>query len=345
MTQPQDPLDPEVLSPEGFVLQRRPPKRVVRTTVAGANRGAQAALDALAAINTTSRAITLVPHYVDPIDGRAEALAETARTRGLDGAEATASRIQDQGELVRRSDLVIHHLDRADALAASHALTIESRTPSLSYLAISLPARGVIGVATADDLTNPVTTRQIQAHYRGVARVSARAGSGAVFGVDAPTANTHAESLIRAWFAKHTDDCAQKIAAGVALTRCPIEITFDGDESIPLFVVQSETAATSLEALAESVLGNPHTPIPRGSRFVICEVLPTSLRYVTVRHRSLGGINITADTTVRESDIVARAAVQRAGDDGGVALSLLSLVVGVAVLANASRTNPLHTTD
>lgn len=337
-------LEPEVLADDGFVLRPRQGRRVLHATVAGANRGARAAVDALAALNVNSTAMTVVPHYVDPIDGRAEAMAESARQQGLDDALGTVARIQDKKALAGEADLVIHHLDRADAIAESHAITVVNNTPSLSYLAILLPGRGVIGVAAVDDRTSVEASAQIQAFFRGVARVSARAGSGAVFGVEAPVESNQAEALIRSWFARHSDDCVQKLAAGVAPTRYPLEMTFDGDESIPLFVVESDVAASSPETLAEVVLMNPHTPIPRGSRFVVCEVLPDALRFVTVRHRSFGGINVTGETRVTERDVVATR-VTRRETGPGLGAALLSLVIGASVLVHASRSNPVHTTD
>jgi hypothetical protein len=333
------------LTGDGFVLRPRSGKRVLHVTVPGANRGARAAVDALAALNANSTAMTVVPHYVDPIGGRADSMAASARARGLDGATGVAARIQDERALVSASDLVIHHLDRADAIATSLLATTVSRTPSLSYLAIQLPGRGVLGVATVDDHSSPQASAEIQAFFRGVARVSARAGSEAVFGLDAPIESNQAEALIRGWFARHTNDCVEKLAAGITPTRYPIEITFDGDESIGLHVFESDAPAESLEALAEAVLANPHTPVPRGTRFVVCEVLPTSLRFVTVRHRSLGGVNATAQLSVREGDIATRTATHRTDAGGGIAMSLLSLLVGVSVLANASSSNPVRTTD
>lgn len=345
MTKHPPPLEPEVLSEEGFVLRRRYGKRTVNTVVAGAHRGAEAALNALITLNNTNKALSIIPHYVDPIDGRAEAMAEAARQQGLDGALGTVARIQDEKAVAGEADLVIHHLDRADAIAESHAITVNNGTPSLSYLAMLLPGRAVLGVAAVDDRQSPEASAQIQTFFRGVARVSARAGSGSVFGVEAPIESNQAEALIRSWFARHSDDCVQKLAAGVAPTRYPLEITFDGDESIPLFVVESDTPATSLEQLAESVLMNPHTPIPRGSRFVVCEVLPNAVRFVTIRHRSFGGVNVTGQTSVTDRDVLAQASTRRESTDSGLGALLMSLVVGASVLANATRSNALHTTD
>jgi hypothetical protein len=91
-------------------------------------------------------------------------------------------------------------------------------------------------------------------------------------------------------------------------------------------VVTSDAPSSSLEVLAETVLMKPHTPMPRGSRFVVCEVLSDALRFVSVRHRTLGGVSVTDQTKVSVSDIIAQ-------------------IARASVLASAARTNPIWTTD
>src|SRR4051794_39870847 len=70
------------------------PRRTITTLNAGANRGALLNLGAFTDWNKTSESVALVPRYIDPVPGRANALVKVAGSRGL-AAEAVEGTIEE----------------------------------------------------------------------------------------------------------------------------------------------------------------------------------------------------------------------------------------------------------
>lgn len=254
------------------------PKTTRRVYVAGANRGARGNLPALARLNRESErmAIEVVP--VDPVPGRAMALATEARGLGLT-ATATEGKIE---EIVTtptyRGEPKILNLDRAGAIAVALAATEKAAPPVLFYLIIVLPSGRMAGLRGA---IAPEETRfrtQAKNLFDALAKVSERVGGRSVWGPGANPAHLALEPELRAkFFAAHCQQNLAKLLAGLEIESPPFEIGFDPAEPIPLHVVERDSWGVPYEVV-EAVAENPEMPIARGQKFVVAEVTPAGVR-------------------------------------------------------------------
>lgn len=330
-------------TPDADFIITAPKKRRVPLDIGGANRGATAALDGLAEFNATSAGLELVPTYIDPVPGRAASLAMVARDRGII-ANHVEGRIEDQPAT---PDVRVYHLDRPGSIATGIERDIAARRPLLGYLVVLLPSGAVAGVRMAvhDDHD---AAREAILLLRGLERVTARRGGRAIFGESGDVRHARLEPLIRGWFAEHSTNWIGKLAAGVEADGFPLEITFDGIETLSLHVVTSD-APSDPNDLAERVLASPNAPVGRGSRFMIVELLPDAVRFHEIRYRTDGRILVRASLGFDQAAadaadgrlITVEDERRQQRESNALGLALINNIL----TQTATRSNPIAATD
>src|SRR5690606_3189182 len=218
------------------------------------------------------------------------------------------------------TDPIVLNIDRASGIASVLQAVKGTGRPVLGYLLKVTPDSQLWGlrfVLEPDDVEAwDVAIR----FFESLARVSERNGSGAVIGPEADPAHTAIEPAIRRWFAEHTTANFQKIVAGVEPVSNAFEITSDGLETRQLFIAVRDEFGDPTE-LSWATTANPSNPLRRGTRFVVAEVAPDSIRLHQVRHRLDGGVSVGGvevldperyDARKREIERHAREALARA---------------------------------
>ena len=312
---------------------------------AGANRGARENVAAVAALRRESERISPLAVYVDPVPGRARALAAIAEQHGLQSraVEGTVEAVVQRGSIGNRSPLILH-LDRPRAIAEILRTPGVSERPILAYGLIRLPGARLWAVRIAL-LPSDRRGRHDTLHFfEALSSLAERGGSDRVVGERAEPAHRLIEPLLRGWMREHGAACLTKLIAGLEPEVDPVEITTDGERTRPLLVwdapVWSDPAA-----LARAVLANPSTPISRGRDFVIAETCGGEIRFHEVRVRQTDGqVRVRGVETLDETAL----ASLRAGDEEGErerSRMAAEAALRLAERLTISRTSPILMTD
>lgn len=326
-----------------FIIEAPKTKRRARLEIGGANRGATAALSALADFNATSDGIELVATYVDPVPGRAASLALAASDVGV-RSDHLEGRIEDQRTA---PDVRVYHLDRPGSFAASIEQDIAAHRAFLGYLVILLPNGMIAGVRMANRGDRTAAEEKLLL-LRGLDRVTARRGGRTIFGESGDVRHARLEPLIRQWFADHATSSIGKFASGIDIDGYPIEVTFDGSETLSLHVVTSANASDPNE-LAAQVLDSPNAPLQRGTRFMVVELLPDAVRFHEVRYRTDGRVLVRSSQGFSQADVEVAEQRRADADDArrkqqDAAARSLALINNV-LTHTATRSNPIASTD
>lgn len=308
-------------------VRSRSRKRLLNS---GANRGARENLTALQTFNGTSVAAEIEVLYADPAPGRAEETAELARRGGIE-AEAIEARAEDvlSGEVV---DANVFHVDNAATLASGLVVLGQRRLPSLGYL-IMVPSTGrMLGLRFVLPAGEDERRAEARAFFESLARVTARSGSREVFGENARASHQLMEPRLRAAFARHTGEELARLTAGVLPEHAPIDVTFDGETSMPL-LIDVRASFGEPGAVIEAVAKKPAVPLRRGMNFLVAEVTDGGLRIHEARRRQVDGrLSWRATTTIddrrtlrslREPPAIVRMLAERPELARGNALELL----------------------
>jgi hypothetical protein len=340
-----------------------PPKPTIRVVNGGSHRGAMANAPALADFNKLSERAEIHVVYADVLPGRAAAMVKEAQRLGLT-AEAYEGKVEDLVKTTGHgSSPIILNVDRASAIAAALSDPATASHPILGYLLLRLPSNQLWAVRFVLTPEEATLREEVVKFFTTVAGVSERNTSSAVVGDIADPAHRLVEPQIRAWFAEHTKKNLEKIAAGVEPATAAVEVTMNGVDTLPLFIVAGDSWAEPA-ALAEAVLANPQFPIRRQSQFVVAELVEGALRFHAVRRRSddkvtVGGVEVVDRASVdardrldaQRAEAEQRAVVARAEDaERSRAMAEALAQAAVRALTSASREtvsrrNPVATTD
>ncbi|MBI5515262.1 MAG: hypothetical protein HY909_15905 [Deltaproteobacteria bacterium] len=282
-------------------VRSRSRKRLLHS---GAHRGARENLAALTNFNQTSVAAVIDAVYVDPAPGRAEETAELARRDGLiaDAIEARAEDVLAAEEV----DANVFHVDNAVALANGLAVLGERRLPSLGYLILVPPVGRMMGLRLVLPPGENERRDEARAFFRALAKVTARSGSREVFGESARGSHQLMEPFLRRSFARHTQDELARLTSGVVPEHAPIDVTYDGETSLPMLIDVRDTFGEP-GAVIEAVVRRPAVPLRRGTRFLVSEVTSGGVRLHEVKRREVDGqIESRALATIDEASVLAR---------------------------------------
>lgn len=322
------------------------PKRKVSVLNIGAHRGARLNIPAFTEFNNSSVAAELVPTYADPLPGRAVALQREAAQQGV-----ISTALERRGEDIvtsadaQSADPVVLNVDRASAIASLLRGTQTARRAVLGYLLLKLPSGKLLGLRFVLEPQNTSAREAAVAFFDELASASERSSSDAIFGEGGDPAHSLQEPLIRRWFSDHTKANLGKLVAALEPVHASFEITPDGAETLPL-ILSLGTSWSEPTALAEQVLANPTSPIRRGIRFIVAEVVPgEGVRFHTVRRRTDLVMTVdNAEVVDRSAFVVARAREMEAAREAELTRQAREALVR-AEREMLSRTNPIWTTD
>lgn len=292
---------------------KKPRRTPFQILAAGANRGARQNLRALERFNEKSQGTEIDIEYVDPEVGRALETASLATERGI-ASRATEARIESV-IAVRPKPLMVH-LDRPSALAETFEAVDRTPVPVLAYWLTRLPSDRLLGVRIALRAEDSKARSEVRRFAETLKAVTARAGSDYVIGAEAPVGHGLAEPLYREWFALHAEENLAKFVAGTEPNASPVEVTMDGTTTVPMLFVFRESFGDPLTVSREAIL-SPGVPLPRGSDFLVAEVLPDKVRFHEARRRVMDGALV-----VRGTDLLDRQVLTHRAPESALARSL-----------------------
>lgn len=277
----------------------------------GANRGARLGLKAIENFNRASTRFEISPTYVDPVPGRAAALADEARKRGID-AHGVEARIEDWADTQdARGVPVLLNMDSPTS-DANVIQRLGARVGAiLGYKIVEMPDGRVSSVAMVLRSEEPEHLAAAQKLFAALGRLTERSGADAILGPTGSVAARAREPQIRQSFAAHTVKNLNKILAGLTPESPPLEVG-NGIDSAPLYIRETDGRADA-EALVESVANNPEHPMRRGTSFSVAEIVtPTGeVRFHDARRRS-----VDDQVSVRTRGILERSVIDRSVREG-----------------------------
>lgn len=277
----------------------------VRILNAGAHRGARENVAAYREHNARSAAATIVPVYVDPVPGRAEEMAERAEALGVH-AEAIEGRAEDVID-AEPFGAVVCNLDNPMALSKVLAIASERRIAALAYMIVVAPGGRMFGPRLVLPAGEAARFDETRALFEALGRVTERSGARAIFGERARGDHSLLEPLVRTAFAEHCRDELSRLVAGVLPEHPPVDVTFDGEATMPLLVHRrgefGHPVAVVVEAARTSAV-----PLRRGRPFLVAEVAgDAGIRLHEARRRQADGrLDVRESTTIDEESFNAR---------------------------------------
>ena len=215
--------------------------------------------------------------------------------------------------------------------------TRATRRAILGYIILRLPRDELLGLAYAlgpDDIVGRDAGAVL---LHELAAVSERNGSASIFGEGANPAHRLIEPLVRRWFKDHTKENLGKLAAGLEPVATTFQVTTDGRDVLHLLISIQDDWSDPAE-LAERVVLAPDSPLRRGIRFVVAEVVPgEGVRLHRVRRRTDDKTSVDGMLTY---DAAAAAELTNEELRRRTELALLR-----AERETLSRRNPIQTTD
>lgn len=317
----------------------------------GANRGAIKSQDALETISS-NQPIEL--QVIDPVAGRATRLADAARKRGL-RAMPVEARLEDHlAASATVPDLNILQADRATAIVAGIDHAELHKYPLLGLLLVDAPRFGLTALMFMAGATESAERARLRALFAGIAAVSSRDGSTAIFGADATPERVVIENRMRAAFSAFIVEHAPKLLSGVEPSGPYIEATIDGGEPRPVAVIDGDVLEEEPSRVAERVIAERHFTPRRGRSFLTIEVArnpepAVRLRSGIVRRDHLLQVGRPRDITLAEADEQARQRLALSRTEPTATQLDMAAVLGLALAASvagvATPTFPLTTTD
>lgn len=290
------------------------PRRTIEVINAGANRGALKNVDAFARWNAESTSVALVPHYIDPVPGRAALMKAEAQRHGVlaEGAEGTIEATIAAGDA--KGKPILLNLDRPEAIARTILAAENTDSPILGFLLVKLPSGELWGVRFFIQAHDAPARRDGVIFFHRLATLTARRGSDAILGAGGSVPDRVNEPRYRDWFASHSAENLGKLVAGIEPTGNTFEITDDGVTTYSLLIHEA-AAWSDPRLLAEEVSEQPPAAILRGESFCIAEITEDGIRFHKVRRRQvddkvvLQGMS-AIDTTSVDAERAAREAAE-----------------------------------
>lgn len=310
---------------------------------AGANRAARENIRAYRAHNEVSVAAQVVPTYVDPVPGRAVAMATHATEHGLDAdaVEARAEEVIDAAD----ADAIVVNVDNPGAVAAVVAGATRRALPVVGQLVVELPTTRVVGIRFALAPNELAVRDDAVDFFRALQEVTARSGADGIFGAEARGRGSLVEPALRREFATHTTNELARLTAGVLPEHAPLDIT-DGSRSMPLLVARRDRFGEPIEVVLEAAQ-TPPVPLRPSTVFFVAELGPDGIRLHEARRRRDGEVTVTGTSTIdaqalqqvhARSALADTLAVRRAVDGHGLGLLLGAAAGIVSAIAGAAST-------
>jgi len=257
----------------------------IRVINGGAHRGATLNLPHFGEFNRNSTTYQVQPHYIDPVPGRAAALAERATSMGIPAAWMEGRVEQCLPELRQHQPTtpLLLNIDRPRELAT--AIRQSRGLPVLAYMMMRTPNGELLGIRVVIEAGDDEGRERTAAFFDQLGEVTARRGHNAIFGERGEASHLANEPLYRAWFAKHAEENLPKVIAGLEPDSALIEVTRDGTTAMPMLVHDSrQTGWAEPMDLAREVTESG-APLLRGEDFVVAEQGPDGVRLHQARVR------------------------------------------------------------
>lgn len=287
-------------------LARRAPTEDTRTEIelvgGGSGRGLQGLLGPISEWNGRSDRTTIKLRAVDPVPGRAFAVASEASARGIT-ARLAEVRVQDllaqEGDAERSPAYLA--LDDPGSDASALEVLATQRRPVLGGLLIRTPWEELIGLRWTLAANDTENKRLGARFFTKLAEVTARRGSAYVVGERGRSEHAAAEKQYRAWFGEGATMNAGRIAVGIEPeVVAPFTVTTNGRNTLPLLLRDSGPVWADPIEIAADLVTSPTTPIilVKNEEFAIGEIGPDGIRIHRVRLRHDGRISLRGGAAV-----------------------------------------------
>ncbi len=273
-------------------------KPVLPVVTVGANRAARLMLPTIAAVNNASESVELAVAYVDPIPGRARAMALEAAALGVK-SDSREMRVEDLAAAGKLPGLLVAHTDRPEPQRVAFAAAQAGCHPAIGYLAVSHELTELLGLFFVLQPDDPRAHAQAQALLGALEAVTRRGGSSLVFGDDAKASSRIAEPGLRRAMAEHFTSNVGRLVARIEPESAPLTISRAGQAPETLIVLPTVAIWRHPTALARDVLTELQHPIQRGESFTVAEISDSGVRLYDFRLRltdarlAVGGVPLT----------------------------------------------------
>lgn len=257
-------------------------------TIAGANHGGRGALPYLVRLGNDAERTNITIITVDPVPGRAQALAATANTLGIE-AVGREEKIENVINDLPDGAFVVLNVDNPAAHARALELLSERRIGCVGYGFLKEPRGQLFAFRYVHSAEDYEAKRREATFFRGIERFTARGGRERIFGARGRPEHVAMEEIHRAWFGEHLNENARKYTAGIPSNHYHLELTSDGTRTLPVFVQESHLEWAEPSTLTQTVLLDPPEPVMRGDEFVVAEVHEEGVRLHFARLRRTDG--------------------------------------------------------
>jgi hypothetical protein len=274
--------------------------------------------------------------YVDAREGRALSMKRAAEQRGI-SAKAYTGHIEDVLQTASDRDPVNCTMDRVEPVV--HLMQTVEETPRVvmgSFL-LRPPSSELWGVRFVLTPSDVLARRETIRLFERIAELTARRSSAMLVGEKASPEHLAVEPKFRAWMGSHTREQLSKVAAGLPPEANPLEVTMDGETTLPVIIEESDEWREPT-ALAREMAENPPLPLLRGESFIVAEVTLIGIRFHHLRLRQTDG-----RMSVRGQTVFDRQAIEE--EQREVLAERAAEALRRAERLTASRTAPLLITD
>lgn len=312
----------------------RPPIPVLHI---GAGRGTRLGLSAYEQFNATSP-VSVLPTFLDAEPGKALAIVEEAKQRGI-AAQALEARIEDV-----LGTLPVAGQTRAVVTALDHGTPnaeVIERTPpeipAMGSLLVKVPFGPLYGLTFFLGREDAGLRLRIAKVFRQIGRLTVPRGSRAIVGDDGDLEDRAGEPFLRAALAARTGEILRKVASGLRPTVSPLELTIDSGASfMPVMIWEGTAWINDSQQLAEAVIAHLPHPLMRDESFAIIELVGEALRIHVARLRLDGRVGF------ERADSIDQAALTQEADE---VRARTAAAVARAERQTIAPTTPVLTTD
>lgn len=320
----------DVLIPD--LILDAPPRRSVIDGVGG-GRAMRAILPVLAERHRTNPATEL--RLFEP---RATKGHEIVRHAESQGVSLTLRPVRGEDGLrdSRDAGLILVHTDDPRTTAELLANEALIGRPILGQLLIKFGER-IAGLRVAAERGDLTTRRAGTLLMERLAELRGRRGASAI--VDDPRFAA-IEEPVRAWMRAAVEREAERLEADIVPECDPLELTYDGIETLPVFVVET-MAPEDPEELVRRTLEREleHRTLTRGTSFIVAEI-PTHERALYLHEARLrltdGDVRVLSREVLTSASFAPRSIAResgRPGSDGvGAVLALFAITAAAPVL-------------
>ena len=254
----------------------------------GAGRGAREMQPRVAELNRRSETLRLDQLLIDPVPGKARALALRGEARGLSTSylEATGEEFLVGRPPDRRAPMVIA-ID--DARSIARCLQSEASHDLFGYVVVALPDYGITGWRFLVGGEDREQRRQLAELFTQLATVTARGGTREVFGRGGRSSSRLAEGLYRGWFSRHLERNLSKVVHGLEPETASAEVTFDGRTTSQLVILERKPEPRTRGELLRDLESSLLEPTRPGTNFALAELTRDGIGLHRARLRAVDG--------------------------------------------------------